>query len=311
MSSSFNQRTIHQPVTCQGVGLHSGAQVRLTLRPAPVDHGVVFVRTDLASPVSIPALSENVVDTTLATNLGKRGVRVGTVEHLLAALSGLGVDNVRIEVNGPEVPIMDGSAAPFAYLVRSVGIRVQDAPKSFIVIKKPISVVDGDKEASFTPSRCFRIDCKIDFRHPLVSNQGYALEFSDRAFSREIARARTFCFLKDYEQLKSAGLAQGGSLDNAIVVDEFSILNPDGLRFADEFVRHKVLDAMGDTSLFGHPVIGQLKVVKSGHTLNHRLVQRVLADPTAYALVSARTREIERLDLRLPDLGGTLEPLVA
>jgi UDP-3-O-[3-hydroxymyristoyl] N-acetylglucosamine deacetylase len=311
MSSSFNQRTIHQPVTCEGVGLHSGSQVRLTLRPAPVDHGIVFVRTDLAFPVSIPALSENVVDTTLATNLGKNGVRVGTVEHLLAALSGLGVDNVRIEVNGPEVPIMDGSAAPFAYLVRSVGIRVQDAPKSFIVIKKPISVVEGDKEASFAPSRCFRIDCKIDFRHPLVSNQGYALEFSDRVFSREIARARTFCFLKDYEQLKSAGLAQGGSLDNAIVVDEFSILNPDGLRFADEFVRHKVLDAMGDTSLFGHPVIGQLKVVKSGHTLNHRLVQRVLADPTAYALVSARTREIERLDLRLPDLGGTLEPLVA
>lgn len=310
-SSSFNQRTISEPVSCQGVGLHSGAPVQLTLRPAPVDHGIVFSRTDLAAPVRIPATSEYVVDTALATSLGKDGVRIGTVEHLLAALSGLGIDNLRVDVSGPEVPIMDGSAAPFAYLARTAGIRVQDAPKSFVVIKKTVSVVEGDKEASFAPSRCFRIDCKIDFRHPLVSNQGFALEFSDRAFSREIARARTFGFLRDYEKLKSAGLARGGSLDNAIVVDEFSILNPDGLRFPDEFVRHKVLDAMGDMSLFGHPVIGQLKVLKSGHTLNHRLVQRVLSDPSNYALVRARTREIERLDLRLPDLAATLEPLVA
>jgi UDP-3-O-[3-hydroxymyristoyl] N-acetylglucosamine deacetylase len=310
-SSSFNQRTLRGPVSCQGVGLHSGANVRLTLYPAPPDHGIVFVRTDLTPEVSIPALSGYVVDTSLATTVGKNGVRVGTVEHLCAALSGLGVDNVRVEVEGPELPIMDGSAAPFAYLIRSVGIRVQDAPKSFVVIRKPVSVVDGDKEASFSPSRCFRIDCTIDFKHPLISDQAYHMEFSDREFSREIARARTFGFLRDLEKLRSLGLAKGGSLDNAIVVDEFSILNPDGLRFPDEFVRHKILDAMGDMSLLGRPVIGHLKVVKSGHALNHKLLQKLLADQTQFAIVRARTRELERLDLRVPDLGGSLEPLVA
>jgi UDP-3-O-[3-hydroxymyristoyl] N-acetylglucosamine deacetylase len=311
MSSSFNQRTLREAVSCQGVGLHCGAPVRLTLRPAAEDHGIVFVRTDLAQPVAIPALSGNVVDTSLATTLGKGGVRVGTVEHLCAALSGLGIDNARVEVEGPEVPIMDGSAAPFAYLVRSVGIRVQDAPKSFVVIRKPVSVVEGGKEASFAPGRSFRIDCTIDFKHPLISDQVYDLEVSDRDFSREIARARTFGFLRDYETLRKMGLAKGGSLDNAIVVDEFSILNPDGLRFPDEFVRHKILDAMGDMSLLGRPVIGHLKVVKSGHALNHKLLQKLLADPSAYSIVRARTRELERLNLRLPDLAGSLEPAVA
>jgi len=311
MSSSFSQRTLAEPVTCQGVGLHTGAPVRLCLRPAPVNHGIVFVRTDLPRPVSIPALGHYVVDTSLATTLGKEGVRVGTVEHVLAALSGMGVDNVRIELDGPEVPIMDGSAAPFAYLVRTAGIRVQDAPKSFLVIKKPVAVVEGDKEASFVPARCFRVDCTIDFKHPLISDQTYQLEFSDREFSREIARARTFGFLRDVEKLKSVGLAKGGSLDNAIVVDEFSILNPDGLRFPDEFVRHKVLDAMGDMALFGRPVIGHLRVVKSGHALNHKLVQKVLSDASQYAIVGARTREMEHLDVRLPDWAGNLEPLVA
>ncbi len=310
--SSFNQRTIEKAVSCEGVGLHSGARVNLTLRPAPADHGVVFVRMDLPAPVAIPAVAQSVVDTSsLATTLGKDGVRVGTVEHLLAALAGLGIDNVRIEVDGPEVPIMDGSAAPFVALVQSAGVLVQAEPKSFLVIKKTVSVVEGDKEATLTPSSRFKVDCTIDFKHPLISDQRYELEFSDTAFSKEISRARTFGFLRDVEMLKKVGLAKGGSLENAIVVDEFSILNPDGLRFPDEFVRHKILDAFGDMSLFGRPVIGHLKVHKTGHALNHKLVQKVLSDPSQYVVVRAQKREVERLDLRLPDLTGILEPLVA
>jgi len=310
-ASSFNQRTLSTPITCQGIGLHSGAKVTLTLLPAPEDHGVVFVRTDLPEKVAIPARSQHVVDTSLATTLGRDGVRVGTVEHLLAAITGLGVDNLRVEVDGPEVPIMDGSAAPFAYLIRTAGIRVQEAPKSFVVIKKPVTVVDGEKEATLRPARCFKVSCTIDFKHPLISDQVYELEFSDRNFAREISRARTFGFLRDVEMLKKMGLARGGSLDNAIVVDEFSILNPDGLRFPDGFVRHKILDAIGDISLFGHPVIGHLKVHKTGHALNHKLVEKVLSDPAHYVVVAARKRDVERLDLRLPDLAHSLEPLVA
>ncbi len=310
-TSSFNQRTLAEPTSCQGTGLHTGANVRLTLRPAAANHGVVFFRTDLPHPVPIPATSEYVTDASLATNLGRSGVTVRTVEHLLAALTGLGIDNVRVEVHGPEVPIMDGSAAPFAYLVRNAGIRILDEPKSFLVIKKAVSVSDGDREATFKPSSRFKIDCTIDFRHPLISDQSFQMEFSDRAFSREIARARTFGFLRDVEDLKRAGLARGGSLDNAIVVDDFSILNPDGLRFPDEFVRHKVLDALGDVSLFGRPVIGHLTVVKGGHALHHQLVRRVLSNAEQFVIVCARKREVERLELRLPDLTEATEPSLA
>lgn len=309
--SSFNQRTLGESVTCQGVGLHSGTPVTLTLRPAPADHGIVFIRTDLARPVSIPALAEYVVDTALATTLGRDGVKVGTVEHLMSALAGLGVDNCRIEIDGPEVPIMDGSAAPFAYLIKSAGVRIQEEAKSFLVIKKPVSVFEGDKEATLVPANTFRVSCTIDFKHPLISDQSYEMDFSDRAFHREIVRARTFGFLRDVEMLKKIGLAKGGSLENAIVVDEFSILNPDGLRFPDEFVRHKILDAVGDVSLFGRPVIGHLKAFKTGHALNHKLVQKVLSDASAFEIVRARKRDVERHDLRLPDLIGSLEPLVA
>jgi UDP-3-O-[3-hydroxymyristoyl] N-acetylglucosamine deacetylase len=309
--SPFNQRTLKQPVRCQGVGLHSGVPVGLALLPAPANHGIVFVRTDLGRAVEIPALAAHVVDTALATTLGRDGVRVGTVEHLLAALAGLGVDNARIEIDGPEVPIMDGSAAPFAHLVKGAGVRVLSEAKSFLVIKKAVTVTDGDKEATLSPCTGFRIDCTIDFDHPLISDQSLSFEFSEGNFAREVARARTFGFLRDVERLKSMGLAQGGSLENAIVVDEFSIVNPDGLRFPDEFVRHKLLDAIGDISLFGRPVLGHLRAVKTGHALNHKLVQRVLADPAAHVVVRARRQDVERLDLRLPDLAGMLEPMVA
>ncbi|MDY7229729.1 UDP-3-O-acyl-N-acetylglucosamine deacetylase [Hyalangium rubrum] len=311
--ASDNQRTLSHPISCQGVGLHSGARVNLTLRPAPAHHGIVFVRTDTPRPVTIPALSEYVVDTALATTLGKDGVKVGTVEHLLSALAGLGIDNVRVELDGPEVPVMDGSAAHFVQMVTSAGVRELDEKRTYLVITKPVTVADGDKEASLTPARRLRVSCTIDFKHPLISSQSYEMELSDRGFSGEISRARTFGFLRDVEMLKKLGLARGGSLENAIVVDESSILNPEGLRFADEFVRHKILDAIGDVSLFGRPVVGHLKVFKTGHALNHKLVQKVLSDPSCYALVEGRPAELELADVRLSELAGglELEPLVA
>ncbi|HZJ55010.1 MAG TPA: UDP-3-O-acyl-N-acetylglucosamine deacetylase [Myxococcaceae bacterium] len=307
--ASFHQRTLEQPVSTRGVGLHSGAQVTLTLRPAPADHGIVFHRVDVPGAPGIPATAAHVVDTALATTLGKGQVRVGTVEHVLAALSGLGIDNARIEVDGPEVPILDGSSGPFLYLVRSAGIRILEEPKSFVVIRRPVVLRDGDREASLSPCDRLRVDCAIDFHHPLVPGQSLSIDFSSSSFTRELARARTFGFLKDVERMKSAGLARGGSLENAIVVDEFSILNPEGLRYPDEFVRHKTLDAFGDLALFGHPVIGHLRVKKSGHALHHRLVSRVMADTSAYAIVRARRRELERLDLRVPDLALALDSI--
>ncbi len=311
LSTSYNQRTLSQPSTCQGVGVHSGKVVNLTLRPAPADHGIVFVRMDTPRPVAIPALSEFVVDTSMATTLGRDGVKVGTVEHLLSALAGLGVDNVRVELDGPEVPVMDGSAVHFAEMIATAGVRDLDAPRSFLVIKKPVSVVEGDKEASLTPARHFRISCSIDFKHPAISSQAFEVEVNDRTFLRDICRARTFGFLRDVEMLKKLGLARGGSLENAIVMDEHVILNPEGLRYPDEFVRHKILDAIGDVSLFGRPVVGHMKAFKTGHALNHKLVQKVLADPTCYEVVQGRSLESQLMEL-LPKLGGLeLEPLVA
>lgn len=304
----LNQRTLSEPVRCEGVGLHSGAPVTLWLLPAPVNHGIVFVRTDTPRPVSIPALSEYVVDTSLATTLGREGVRVSTVEHLMSALVGMGLDNVRVELDGPEVPIMDGSAAPFAALVAQAGVREQEEPRRLLVMKKTVSVTDGDKEASLSPATRFRISCTIDFKHPLITGQSFELEFNDRLFARDISRARTFCFRRDVEMMQKMGLARGGSLDNAIVVDDFSILNPEGLRFPDEFVRHKILDAIGDIALFGRPVVGHLKAFKTGHALNQKLVKAVLADPSSYELVPVR-KHLELPELRLPELG--LEPLVA
>jgi UDP-3-O-[3-hydroxymyristoyl] N-acetylglucosamine deacetylase len=308
-----NQRTISEPVTCQGVGLHSGELVTLTLRPAPAHHGIVFIRTDTPRPVSIPALAEYVVDTALATTLGKDGVKVGTVEHLLSALAGLGIDNVRVELDGPEVPVMDGSAAHFVQMVTSAGVCVLEAPRSYLVIKKPVTVAEGDKEAALAPDRRFRVSCTIDFQHPLISSQSFEPDLCARGFSGEISRARTFGFLRDVEMLKKLGLARGGSLENAIVVDESSILNPGGLRFPDEFVRHKILDAIGDVSLFGRPVIGHLKVFKTGHALNHKLVQKVLADPSCYELIQGWPADPQQTGLHLPELPSNLdlEPLVA
>lgn len=309
--TSFFQRSLKRPVSCDGVGLHTGAPVTLRIMPAPADTGIFFVRVDLPGKPQVPARAEFVISTILATTLGREQCTVGTVEHLLSALSGMGIDNARIELDGPEVPIMDGSAAPFAALVHEAGIRVQEKTKSFLVIRRPVTVVDGDKRASIAPSKRLRIDCTIDFKHPLISDQTYGLEFSDRTYAKEIASARTFGFLRDVEKLQANGLARGGSLSNAIVVDEFSILNPEGLRFPDEFVRHKLLDTLGDVALMGRPVIGHLTVHKSGHALNHRLVMKVLSDPSNYEVVQARARDVEQLDLELHDLAGVLAPHTA
>ena len=311
MTQSLNQRTLKGPVTCAGVGLHTGAKVTMQLLPSRPDTGIVLVRTDLPGKPALKAVAANVIDTALATNLGTAKFRIQTVEHVLAAFAGLGIDNVRIELDGPEVPIMDGSAAPFAALIVEAGVREQDVPKSFMVIKKAVTVKDGDKHATLAPGRGFRVDCTIDFQHPLISDQTVSLKFSDRTFMREVSGARTFGFLRDVEKLKAMGLAQGGSLDNAIVVDDFSILNPEGLRFPDEFVRHKVLDAVGDVSLLGLPVVGHLTAYKSGHALNHKLVTKVLSEKAHYAVVRARARDVAHYDLRLDELEESLAPTAA
>ena len=288
----FRQRTLKQRASLDGIGLHSGAKVRLTLAPAPIDSGIVLIRTDVCPRVEIAALAEHVVDTTMNTSLGRAGVRIGTVEHLLAALAGSGIDNARVEVEGPEVPILDGSAEPFVKLVREAGIHEQRATRRYLLVRKPVVVSDGDKQARLSPSRGkFSISYTIDFQHPLISDQKYKLEMNDRSFQREIARARTFGFKRDVERLHRAGLALGGSLENAVVVDDFNILNPEGLRFPDEFVRHKILDALGDLSLLGMPIIGHLNAVKSGHALNHQLVRKVLAEREAWEIVQPRAED--------------------
>ena len=293
----FRQRSFKQRASLSGIGLHSGAKVRLTLAPAPADSGIVFVRAG----TEIPALAEYVVDTTMNTSVGRDGVRVGTVEHLLAALAGCGIDNARIEVEGPEIPIVDGSSEPFVALIREAGIHEQRQSRRFLLVRRAVTVTDGDKIARLSPARGkFSIHYTIDFRHPLISDQSYRMELSERSFQREIARARTFGFKRDVERLHKAGLARGGSLDNAVVVDDFNILNPEGLRFPDEFVRHKILDAVGDVSLIGMPVIGQLTAVKSGHALNHQLVRRILAEADACEVVQpSAADELHEIQERL------------
>ena len=285
----WNQRTVAKRVSCTGVGLHSGKPATLTLAPAAPDAGVTFVRMDLG--VEIPARNEHVADTTLSTNLALGGVRVHTVEHVLAALHGMGIDNCRVEVDGPEIPILDGSAAPFVALVREAGLQSLRAGKRFLVIDQPVEVRDGDKIARLDPAEGLSVEFTADFAHPLITNQGFRVTVSDRSFEREVARARTFCFRRDVERMQAAGLAKGGSLANAVVVDEFSILNPEGLRFPDEFVRHKVLDAIGDLALFGVPVLGALTAVKSGHALNQALVKKVLADQASHRVVRVTAEE--------------------
>jgi UDP-3-O-[3-hydroxymyristoyl] N-acetylglucosamine deacetylase len=284
----IKQRTLRNAIRATGVGLHTGEKVYLTLLPAPVDTGIVFRRTDLDPVVEIPARAENVGDTTLSTTLIQDGVRVSTVEHLLSAMAGLGIDNTYIELSAAEVPIMDGSAGPFVFLIQSAGIHEQEKAKQFIRIKRPISVENGDKVASFLPFDGFKVAFTIDFDHPVFRDHTACaeLDFSSTSFVKEVSRARTFGFMHEIEYLRSKGLAQGGSVDNAIVVDEYRILNEDGLRYEDEFVKHKVLDAIGDLYLLGNSLIGEFRAHKSGHGLNNTLLRTLVAQPDAWEVVT-------------------------
>jgi UDP-3-O-[3-hydroxymyristoyl] N-acetylglucosamine deacetylase len=281
------QRTPKTVIQATGVGLHSGDKILLTLHPAPVNTGIIFRRTDLPGSPEIPASYQYVSETTLCTSLEHQGVRIATVEHLLSAFSGLGIDNAYIDVDGPEVPIMDGSSAPFVFLIQSAGISEQDAPKRFIRILKPLRVEDQGKYVQFLPYNGYRVSFEIEFDHPVFNDkpQKAAFDFSSTAYLKEVCRARTFGFLSDYEKLREANLAKGGSLDNAIVVDDYRILNEDGLRFDDEFVKHKVLDAVGDLYLLGSSLIGAFEGYRSGHALNNRLLRALIATEDAWEYV--------------------------
>ena len=284
----IRQRTLKNVISATGVGLHTGEKVYMTLRPAAVDTGIVFRRVDLPQVVDIKATPYAVGDTRLSSCLQQDGVSVGTVEHLMSALSGLGVDNAYIDLSAPEVPIMDGSAGPFVFLLQSAGIEEQNAAKRFIRILKPVEVRDGDKWERLEPYNGFKIDLAIEFNHPVFerTRQTVRIDFSSTSFIKEVSRARTFGFMQDVETMRSQGLALGGSLDNAIVMDEYRILNNDGLRYDDEFVKHKALDAIGDLYLLGHPLIGAFSGFKSGHALNNQLLRALLADATAWEFCS-------------------------
>lgn len=284
----IRQRTLKNIIRATGVGLHTGEKIYLTLRPAPVDAGIVFRRVDLDPPVDIPARTENVGDTRLSSTLVKGDVRISTVEHLLSALAGLGIDNAYVDLSAAEVPIMDGSAGPFVFLLQSAGIEEQNTPKRFIRIKRPVIVEDGDKWARFDPFEGFKVSFTIDFDHPAFKGrkQESVVDFSTTSFVKEVSRARTFGFMREIECLREKSLALGGSLDNAIVVDDYRVLNEDGLRYEDEFVKHKVLDAIGDLYLLGHSLIGAFSGYKSGHALNNELLRTLMTEEDAWELVT-------------------------
>lgn len=280
----LRQRTLKNVIRATGVGLHSGEKVYLTLRPAPVDAGIVFRRVDLDPVVEIPARAGLVTETMLCTGLSDAGGKVMTIEHLMSALAGLGIDNAYVELSAPEVPIMDGSSGPFVFLLQSAGIAEQPAPKRFMRIREVVEVRDGDKSARFEPYDGFRIGFTVEFDHPAIpaSRSRAEVDFSTTSYVREVSRARTFGFMRDLEFMRERNLGLGGSMDNAIVLDEFRVLNEDGLRYADEFVRHKILDAVGDLYLAGRPIIGAFEGFKSGHALNNKLVRALLARPDAW-----------------------------
>ncbi len=283
----LRQRTLKSLVSASGVGLHTGQKVRITLRPAPVDTGIVFRRVDLPVPVDVPARAELVGEARLASTLIKGDVKIHTVEHLMSALGGLGVDNAYVDIDAPELPIMDGSASPFVLLIQQAGIQEQAAPKKFLRVTRRVEVKDGDKWARFEPYEGYRLSFSIEFRHPVIerSTQAVTVDFAETSYLKEIARARTFGFMHEVEDLRDSGLALGGGLDNAVVLDEYRVLNSEGLRFADEFIRHKLLDAIGDLYLLGHPLLGAFTAHKSGHALNNRLLRAALADAAALEMV--------------------------
>ena len=312
----IRQRTLINVVTGTGVGLHTGVKISINLRPAPVNTGIIFRRIDLDPIVEIPALNDYVSNTRLSTTLERNGARVCTVEHLMSAFAGLGIDNAYVDVTGGEVPIMDGSAEPFVFLMRSSGIQEQAAPKKFMKIKKRVEVKEGDMWAKFEPHNGFRVAFSIDFNHPVVRNsvQDAEMDFAESSYLKEVSRARTFGFLADLESLQESGLALGGSTQNAIVIDQYHVLNEDPLsdplRYRDEFVRHKILDAIGDVYLLGYPLVGAFSAHKSGHYLNDRLLKELTADEAAWELVEYDDYESMPQTL-VRDLVTTLDPSIA
>src|SRR5438874_3860039 len=284
----LRQRTLKNKIKSTGVGLHTGVRVELMLRPAPPDAGIVFHRTDLPKPVTIGADARNVGDTRLSSSLEKDGAKISTVEHLMSALAGLGIDNLFVDVAGPEIPIMDGSAGPFVFLLQSAGIEEQSSRKRYLRIKEPVEIRRDDKWARFEPFNGFKLDFTIDFPHPVFGTESrqVVIDFAEHSYTKEVSRARTFAFMEDVEAMREAGLALGGSLQNAIVLDETRVLNSEGLRYDNEFVKHKVLDAIGDLYLLGHPLIGQYTAFKSGHALNNALARTLLDRPNAFELTT-------------------------
>ncbi len=290
----IKQRTIKQAVQETGIGLHKGEKVTMTLRPAPANTGIVFRRVDLDPCVDIPAKANAVGDTMLCTCLSNNdGVSIHTVEHLASALAGLGIDNIVIEVDSHELPIMDGSASPFIFLLQSAGIEELNAPKQFIRVKKPIRVEDGDKWAELVPFDGFKVDFRIDFDHPVISQtrQHMVMDFDSASYVNEVSRARTFGFMRDLEYMNAHNLALGGSMENAVALDDFRVLNPEGLRYDDEFLKHKILDAVGDLYLCGHSIIGALNAFKTGHGLNNKLLNAMLADRTSWEFVTYESND--------------------
>jgi len=290
----MRQRTLKSLVSASGVGLHSGQKVRMTLRPAPADTGIVFRRVDLPSPVDIPARADLVGETRMSSCLVRDGVKINTVEHLMSALGGLGVDNAYVDLDAAELPILDGSAGPFVLLIQQAGLEQQAAPKRFLRVLRSVQVTEGDKWARLDPYDGYKLSFSIDFRHPVIerSTQSVSIDFAETSYVKEIARARTFGFMHDVEDLRDSGLALGGGLDNAVVLDEYRVLNAEGLRFADEFIRHKLLDANGDLYLLGKPLLAAFSAHKSGHALNNRLLRALLAEAGALETVSFERPEL-------------------
>ncbi|MCD4674441.1 MAG: UDP-3-O-acyl-N-acetylglucosamine deacetylase [Desulfobacula sp.] len=282
MNKYFLQKTLSQAISVSGTGVHSGKQMHLTIKPAPENHGIKFRRVDLPGTQDIQALFKLVVDTSLATVLGTNGAIVSTIEHLMASFAGLGIDNALVEIDDYEIPILDGSAKVFTQLIENAGIVEQAAPKHFLIVKKPIKVIDNDKSVIVYPEPCFKITCRIDFSHPLIGKQEITFDRAKNNFEKEISRARTFGFIQDLELLKKFSLGKGGSLDNAIIIDKDRILNEEGLRYPDEFVRHKLLDSLGDFSLLGMQIQGHIVTHKSGHTLNHLFIEKFLENKDAW-----------------------------
>jgi UDP-3-O-[3-hydroxymyristoyl] N-acetylglucosamine deacetylase len=300
------QRTLKNAIRASGVGLHTGRKVFMTLRPAADNTGIVFRRVDLDPPVDVRADAHLVGETMLGTTLVQGDVKVATIEHLMAAFAGLGIDNAYVDLSAAEVPIMDGSAAPFVFLLQSAGVTEQRAPKKFIRIRKTVRVEDGDKFAELKPFPGFKVNFRIEFDHPVFRRhaQTATVDFSTTAFLKEVSRARTFGFARDIEMLRARQLTLGGSMDNAVVIDDFRILNEDGLRFEDEFVKHKILDAIGDVYLLGHGLVGELTASKSGHALNNKLLRTLLADASAYELVTFEDPRQSPISYQVPAVAG-------